>query len=70
MLMGRILRRAQAASAASMSASLDGLVSSGVEKTLELQSTLEKLNELGSAITAAATTLMAVYAGLRAVIGS
>jgi hypothetical protein len=70
MLMGRILRRAQAPSAARMSASLDGLVSSGVEKTLKLQSTLEKFNELGSAITAAATTLMAVYAGLRAVIGS
>lgn len=71
MLMGRILwRRAQAPSAARLSATLDSWVSSGVEKTLYLQSTVEKLNELGNAITAAATTGMAVYAGLRAVIGS
>lgn len=55
MLMGRILwRRAQAPSVARLSVALDGLVGSGVEKTLKLQSTVEKLNELGNAITAAA----------------
>lgn len=71
MFMGRILwRRAQAPSVARLSVALDGLVGSGVEKTLKLQSMVEKLNELGNAITAAATTVMAVYAGLRAVIGS
>jgi hypothetical protein len=71
MLMGRILwLRARAPSAARLSVALDDWVTSGVEKTLKLQSTVEKLNELGSALTAAVTTGMAVYAGLRAVIGS
>jgi hypothetical protein len=45
-------------------------VRSGGEHTEQFQAAVQKYNELGGALTAAATTVLSVYTGLKGVIGN
>ena len=70
LIIGRMFRqRAQAQRAAGLSVALARLVSNGAEKTEQFQAVVKRLNDLGGTLTAAGTTLAAVYAGLQGVIG-
>ena len=70
LIIGRMSRqKAQAQRAAGLSVALARLVSNGAEKTEQFQAMVRKFNDLGGTLTAAGTTLAAVYAGLQGVIG-
>lgn len=70
LIIGRMSRqRAQAQRAAGLSVALAHLVSNGAEKTEQFQAVVRKFNDLGGTLTAAGTTLAAIYAGLQGVIG-
>ena len=62
-------QRAQAQRTAGLSVALARLVSNGAEKTEQFQAVVKRFNDLGGTLTAAGTTLAAVYAGLQGVIG-
>jgi hypothetical protein len=72
MLVGRLvrLRRRTALRQASMAAALSRLVHNGSQHTVQVQQAVQKFNEFGGAIVAAATTLMSIYTGLKGVIGN
>lgn len=73
MLVGQISRwrkRAAAFREADMAVALARLVRSGGEHTEQFQAAVQKFNELGGALTAAATTVLSVYTGLKGVIGN
>ncbi len=61
--------RAQARETAGLALALARLVSNGAERTVQFPSVLRKFNDLGGTLTAAATTVASVYAGLQGVIG-
>ena len=67
--MSRLKARTQARQAAGASLALARLVSSGAAKTEQIQTVAKKFNDLGSSLTAAATTAAAVYAGLQGFVG-
>ena len=70
LIIGRMSRqRAEAQRMAGLSVALARLVSNGAEKTEQFQAVVKRLNDLGGTLTAAGTTLAAVYAGLQGVIG-
>jgi len=70
LIIGRMSRqRAQAQRTAGLSVALARLVSNGAEKTEQFQAVVKRFNDLGGTLTAAGTTLAAVYAGLQGVIG-
>jgi hypothetical protein len=70
LIIGRMSRqRAEAQRAAGLSVALARLVSNGAEKTEQFQAVVKRFNDLGGTLTAAGTTLAAVYAGLQGVIG-
>ena len=62
-------QKARVQRAAGLSVALARLVSNGAEKTDQFQAVVKKFNDLGGTLTAAGTTLAAVYAGLQGVIG-
>lgn len=66
---GMSRQRARALQTAGLSVALARLVSNGAEKTEQFQALVKKFNDLGGTLTAAGTTLAAVYAGLQGVIG-
>lgn len=66
---GMSRQRARALRTAGLSVALARLVSNGAEKTEQFQAVVKKFNDLGGTLTAAGTTLAAVYAGLQGVIG-
>ncbi len=68
--MSRQRKRAATFREAGMAVALARLVKSGGEHTEQFQAVVRKFNELGGALTAAATTLLSVYTGLKGVIGS
>lgn len=72
MLLGRLLRlrRRAAIRQASMAVALTRLVQNGGQHTVQVQQTVQKFNEFGGAMIAAATTVMSIYTGLKGVIGS
>ena len=73
MLVGQISRwrkRAAAFREADLAVALARLVRSGGEHTEQFQAAVQKFNELGGALTAAATTVLSVYTGLKGVIGN
>ena len=72
MLLGRLLRlrRRAAVRQASMAVALTRLVQNGGQHTVQVQQTVQKFNEFGGAMIAAATTVMSIYTGLKGVIGS
>lgn len=70
LIIGRMSRqRAEAQRTAGLSVALARLVSNGAEKTEQFQAVVKRFNDLGGTLTAAGTTLAAVYAGLQGVIG-
>ena len=68
--MSRQRKRAAAFREAGMAVALVRLVKSGGEHTEQFQAAVKKFNELGGAVTAAATTVLSVYTGLKGVIGN
>jgi hypothetical protein len=66
---GMSRQRARVQRAVGLSVALAKLVSNGAEKTEQFQAVVRKFNDLGGTLTAAGTTLAAVYAGLQGVIG-
>ena len=68
--MSRQRKRAAAFREAGMAVALARLVKSGGEHTEQFQAVVKKFNELGGAVTAAATTVLSVYTGLKGVIGN
>jgi len=66
---GMSRQRTRAQRTAGLSVALARLVSNGAEKTEQFQAVVKKFNDLGGTLTAAGTTLAAVYAGLQGVIG-
>jgi hypothetical protein len=66
---GMSRQRARVQRKAGLSVALARLVSNGAEKTEQFQALVKKFNDLGGTLTAAGTTLAAVYAGLQGVIG-
>lgn len=71
MLLGRLvrLRRRAAIRQASVAAALSRLVQNGTQHTVQVQQAVQKFNDFGGAMIAAATTLMSIYTGLKGVIG-
>lgn len=71
MLLGRLvrLRRRAAIRQASVAAALSRLVQNGSQHTVQVQQAVQKFNDFGGAMIAAATTLMSIYTGLKGVIG-
>ncbi len=68
--MSRQRKRAAAFREAGVAVALARLVKSGGEHTEQFQAVVKKFNELGGALTAAATTVLSVYTGLKGVIGN
>lgn len=66
---GMSRQKARVQQAAGLSLALARLVSNGAEKTEQFQAAVKKFNDLGGTLTAAGTTLAAVYAGLQGVVG-
>lgn len=66
---GMSRQRTAAQRTAGLSVALARLVNNGAEKTEQFQVVVKKFNDLGGTLTAAGTTLAAVYAGLQGVIG-
>lgn len=72
LIVGQIARtrtRTHARQSAGMSLALAHLVSAGTARTEQIQVAAKKFHDLGSSLTAAATTAAAIFTGLQGVVG-